>query len=218
MKTHDCIRGSRRLSACGPRPDAGFTLIEVLAVIVILAVLAGALLTAYGPLAGAVEIETQRKDLLLVAAACESYENDHGDFPPSTYPTAMHAEGGGMNRGIECLVTHLWSDGREGLGLDADSLVNTDGDRARNALSDLGTRDLLEIVDQWDNPVAYIHNADYGDEFTYLTWDGEQEVENVVRARQNPSTKSYYKRTSFQLISAGSDGIFDTDDDVTNFE
>lgn len=200
-------------------PRAGFTLIEILAVIVILALLAGALLTAYAPLTGSVEIETQRKDLLMISAAIESFENDEGDYPPSTFPTARLADGGGMNRGIECLVSYLWSDGREGLGLDADTLVNTDGDRARQSVSDLGTRDLLEIVDQWNNPVAYIHNADYGGEFTYITWDEQgQEIESVVRARQNPNTKSYYKRMGFQLISAGPDGLFDTDDDVTNFQ
>jgi len=214
------VAPGRGVSSCaaGSFRRSGFTLIEILAVIVILALLATALLSVYAPNVEAVQIQTQRAEFTKLAAACSQYENDEGDYPPSSFPQKLLPTGGGSNGGIECLVVHLWRDGREGYGMDSDLLVNTDGDRTSRSLTDMGSLDLLEFIDQWENPVAYIHNSDYGGEFLYRTLDSNgEDVENLVQARKNPTTETWYKRTRFQLISAGPDGLFGNDDDVTGF-
>ena len=42
--------------------------------------------------------------------------------------------------------------------------------------------------------------------------------ETPVKARVSPKTGDPYRRQSFQLISAGPDGLFQTDDDIANFK
>ena len=39
-----------------------------------------------------------------------------------------------------------------------------------------------------------------------------------MRARRNPLTDAWHRFDSFQLISAGSDGMLGTEDDIANFE
>jgi len=203
------------------RARAGFTLVELLAVLLILSILGFVLITQLGTAEDSTRASLTRARLQQIQLAIETWESDHGDFPRSAHGDERADAGlDTVNLGAECLVLALWSDGDEGMGLSADELINADGDAARRSLCDLPARDLFELGDLWDNPIAYFHHADYGRVDLYRTYDtatGEP-VESRVQAHQNPRTKLYYAHRGFQLLSAGADGVFGTDDDLTSFE
>jgi hypothetical protein len=105
------------------------------------------------------------------------------------------------------------------MNIHEDNLDNTDGDRTRRSLTMFPTSDLFELVDQWKNPIAYFHHRDYGRKDLYMSYDNASGVllETLVSALKNPKTESFYNPRGFQLISAGVDGAFNTEDDITNF-
>lgn len=203
------------------RARAAFTLLELMAVVVILGILIGLLVTALGGAEESAKVRMTRVELTQLQAAIDAYEREHGRYPPSVLPP----EAGGANAvnvGVEALVATLWSDGYEGGGdLDADALVNTDGDSSKKQFTDFPDRQLFEFADQWGNPIAYFHHRDYERPQMYTVEDqntGELLDDQVV-AFENPATKRYYRHDSFQLISAGPDGRFDTlEDNVTTFD
>lgn len=206
------------------RQSAGFTLIEVLAVLLILSILVAVLVTQLHDSQSAVLMDNARNQLRILGSAIQSYQNEFGAAPPSSFTPAQEVGNDGTNVGNEALVVALWSNKYEAGGLLAevrDQLVNTDGDRSTKQLTDFDTRELLEIVDPWENPIAYIERSDYGQtNRRYRTYDVEskQEVESVPLAFKNPTTGQYYNAQSFQLISAGPDGRFGSADDITPFE
>ena len=202
------------------RTRAGFTLIELLAVLLILAILVGALLYNLRDAKG----QTAQQLLAKLEAAVRSYQNDNGSAPPSSFQPGQEVGNDGTNVGNEALVVALWSKKYEAGGLLADvrdTLVNTDNDRAPKQLTDFDTRDLLEIPDPWGNPIAYIERSDYAlSNRRYLTFEPESPdaSESVPVAFKNKTTGQYFSAQGFQLISAGPDGRFGTDDDITTFE
>jgi prepilin-type N-terminal cleavage/methylation domain-containing protein len=201
------------------RAAAGFTLIEMLAVLAIIAILTAVLVTQIGGARDAVEVRLARVLLQQIDLAVADYEVDHGDWPASSF-AGEGAVPNAINLGGERLVVALWSDGREGAGLSADELGNTDGDQSASALTDIPTRDLFELADPWGNPVAYFHHSDYGRADVYHTFDpvtGERR-ETQVTALKNPKLGRFYEHRRFQLLCAGADGAFGTDDDIANFK
>ena len=68
------------------------------------------------------------------------------------------------------------------------------------------------------------HRADVGDD----GYDAAQEYEvksadggfdrMQVRAAKNPVTGSFFGADKYQLVSAGEDGVFGTDDDVKSYD
>lgn len=193
--------------------QAGFTLVEILAVIVILSILMGVLVFSLGNAQGTANEKLTEARLTAISAALGTYEGDMGDYPMSHFADITTSSASATNQGIEALVQALWKEPMLGLGLSDDMLLNTDGDRANN-------EPLLEIVDMWENPIAYFHRTDYGQHQTYLTYDGDtgEPVESDVVARRHPVTGRWANHQKFQLISAGLDGLFGTDDDICNFK
>jgi prepilin-type N-terminal cleavage/methylation domain-containing protein len=204
--------------------SAGFTLIELLAVLLILAILVGILVVSLRDTEAAARTEIAKQQLMELDGAIKHYMNEFGGAPPSSFQPAQEVGNDGTNVGNEALVAALWSKKYEAGGLLADvrdQLVNTDGDRSTKQITDFDTRELLEIVDPWKNPIAYIERSDYPQSNRrYMTYEVAtgQEVESVPLAFKNPNTGQYYNAQSFQLISAGPDGRFGTEDDVTPFE
>ncbi len=207
-----------------PSPRSGFTLIELLAVILILSILVAVLITNLRDSEGAARAQIARQLLTKVEATVKSYQNEFGAAPPSSFQPGQEVANDGLNVGIEALVVALWSKKYEAGGLlndVRDALANTDGDRSTKQLTDFDNRELLEIVDPWKNPIAYIERADYGlTNRRYLTVEAEsgEQIESVPLAFKNPTTGQYYSAQGFQLISAGADGRFGTEDDLTTFE
>ncbi len=199
---------------------AGFTLIEMIAVLLILSILVGVFLVNIAGTQELVEVQLMRTQLEQISLAASEYEVEEGDYPPSHFDERTGPAPNPINLGIERMLIALWSDGLEGCGLSPDDLDNLDGDRSANRLSDLPTSDLFELLDAWGNPIAYFHHTDYEREDVYQTFDtltGEREEEKV-RALKNPKTKLFFEHRKFQLISAGPDGLFMTEDDITNFK
>ncbi|MEQ1891912.1 MAG: type II secretion system protein [Planctomycetota bacterium] len=203
---------------------AGFTLVELLAVILILSILVWALTKGLFEAMSTTKLQTTRQQLAKLGAAAELYQRELGKYPPSSFEPGQEVANDGKNVGIEAFIVALFSKKFEAGGLledVRDTLVNTDADTSPRQLTDFGTRELLEVPDAWGNPVAYIERSDYSaTNRRYLTVDAatNEEVESAPVAYKNARTGQYYSATSFQFISAGEDGRFGTDDDITTFE
>lgn len=197
---------------------AGFTMLEMLAVMVVLGILVAFLIPNLLSTQEAAEMKATEVKLGHLATAIDGYERRTGSYPPSSFRPDWGVAPNNRNLGIECLVLSLWSDGFEAGGsLSPDELVNTDGDRTAGSVSDLATSELLEFVDAWDNPIAYIESADYNREHVYDAFDAEGFAsEGAVKPLENPTTGRFYNHAKYQLISAGPDGIFNTEDDITH--
>jgi prepilin-type N-terminal cleavage/methylation domain-containing protein len=203
---------------------AGFTLIELMAVLLIISVLTTILVVNLAGAQESSEIQNTRQLIASLDAVIEDYNsNREGDYPRSSFDEASGVSNDGTNVGNEALVVALFSEGWEaggGMTNLADELINLDGDRSGKKLTDFGSRELLEIADAWGNPLAYIHRIDYElKPRPYMTFDGEDgsELISMPKAQMNATTGRFYKARSFQLISAGPDGEFGTEDDITNF-
>lgn len=206
------------------RPRAGFTLVELLAVILILSILVWALSKGLFEGMSASKMQVSKQTLAKLGAAAEHYQREFGAYPPSSFQAGQEVANDGKNVGIEAFVVAMFSKKFEAGGLledVRDQLVNTDGDNAPRQLTDFATRELLEVADAWGNPVAYIERSDYAvTNRRYVTFDAEtsEEVETVPVPYKNARTGQYHAAQTFQFISAGEDGRFGTDDDITAFE
>lgn len=204
---------------------AGFTLIELLAVIVILSILAFFLLTNVFAAREQVEVQNTRAFLTQIAAALSEYEQDAGDWAPSSFRTEWGAAPNAFNVGGEVLYLSLCAEGAEGEGRFDSDPVNSDGDASVLRIPGHESLELWEIPDVWGNPIAYLHHRDYGREDVYSTWDGDtgELVQCTFKARRNEKTGRWHEPRGFQLVSAGPNGVFDLpgselDDDITNFK
>jgi prepilin-type N-terminal cleavage/methylation domain-containing protein len=202
-----------------PNAASGFTLIELLAVLVILSILMVVLLPRLAGFGDSAKEKTTASFLVQLSAAIGEYEDRFGDYPPSQFLDKWGTPPNTTNLGAETLVLSMWSPEWTGTTLPEDRFVNTDHDEAKKSLSRIPKPALLEIRDEWDNPIAYFHRRDYGRADAYVVL-GEDEggEESTVRALKNPVTGQYFQHDKFQLISAGADGYFGTEDDIANFD
>jgi len=203
------------------RAQRGFTLIEMLAVLLIISILATFLVRAMGGGQRVVQLETARAQLQELTGIVSEYYDEFGRYPPSTFPSDLDPQPTATNMGIESLVIALWRDGGDWQAreIPEENLGNSDEDSTKKSLTSFTSSQAFEIVDVWGSPIAYIHRKDYDKEITYLTYDGEGVLqETLVKGLVSPKTGDPYRKRSFQLISAGPDMVFGTSDDVANFE
>jgi general secretion pathway protein G len=79
-----------RLAPRGASPQrAAFTLLEVMAVVVLIAVLAGIVIGVGARASETARATRARAELAVLAAALESYKGVHGDFPRTDDPTQL---------------------------------------------------------------------------------------------------------------------------------
>lgn len=203
------------------RQRGGFTLIEVLAVVLIIAILSAFLVSRLGGAEEAVKASNTRGFIQQLGAAIEVYEGDHNDYPRSTFPKDLDPRPSRTNMGAEMLVIAFFpADGSwAGPALPDDRLVNTDGDDTKRSLTKFPSSEVFEFRDDWDNPIVYLHRRDYAEGADYVTIDSNtgQTVETRVKGVKNPVTGDYFHSGKFQLLSAGEDGVFGTVDDLGNF-
>ncbi len=210
---------------------AGFSLVELLVVMAILSVLGGLAVIGLPRMMRAGDQSLMENVLMQLDAALESYETDakNGDYPPTLLDSDEFPGVGQRtnldNCGNESIILCLNRRGRGSLfdieGMKGVSLTNTDADRTQAVLTSFGPddRELYELVDVWGTPVAYFHHRDYGivENRDLGRATAAEEMLKAVPWR-NPKTRSFYQRDKFQLISAGADMKFNTEDDITNFE
>lgn len=198
----------------------GFTLIEMLVVIGILTLLMTITVIGIGRYQQSGRITDARARIASLSLIIEGYADDHGDYPPSRLAQLGVTDANEVNEGIEALVAALFSKSHTGSRPDDDWLINVDADRADGLDLATGGSGLNELQDPWENPFVYIVNGDYDREQVYRLTDVDAgQVEDVtVRARSNALTETYYEFEGFQLVSAGPDGLWGTEDDLANFE
>ncbi len=198
---------------------AGFTLIELLAVLMIISILITVLVVNLRMGQDATHSGIAKNKLGQLATALGEFSNDKGEFPPSQLSSEL-GTADAVNVGSECLYLALCAEGAPGFESLSKELCNTDRDALPKRPKGFEVQDLFEIADSWGNPIAYIRASDYDREFRYISVDAEtdEETEYTVRAWKNANTGRYEEPSSFQLICAGNDGKFGTDDDLTNFK
>jgi prepilin-type N-terminal cleavage/methylation domain-containing protein len=203
------------------RPSAGgFTLVEILAVLAILSLLMTFVLVATGRHRERGDIVQTQARIAELGNLITVYEVKKGDFPPDHLKDLKIQCDNDLNEGIEACVAALH--GKEhptGVLLTESMLGNTDGDQTGTDFHREGSPFLVEVLDSWDNPIAYFHNASYENASRILMEargdrDGEVAFADAV---VSDVTGVYANADTYQLISAGPDEEFGTEDDITNF-
>lgn len=192
----------------------GFTLVEVLVVIAIIAVLAGLVTVSVQKARSFFHRKATRAEILQLIQAANNYKTEFGDHPP----TFLLEKTNGLNEGNESLLLHLFTRQRGGPFMEEippERLENLDGDRLAGAeLAAIRKRvnplwetpDLLEYCDYWGNPFVYIHHRDYRSrrKLGYQGIDGSRQ--QVIPAK-SAKTGVHHGATSFQIWSFGPNGI-----------
>ncbi len=202
------------------RRSSGFTLVEVLAVLAILSLLMGLAIYGFGK-------QKERGAAVATAGTIEQlellisrFETKKGGPPPDTLAGAKVRADNDLNEGAEALFCGLHARSfPEGDNLGEAMLGNTDEDSTATAFHrEAGITALLEALDAWGNPIAYFTPVSYGKEQRYLMGDpaDPNDPEQRVTARKSEVTGGFANSDRFQLISAGPDRLFGTEDDVTN--
>ncbi|MCZ7646522.1 MAG: type II secretion system protein GspG [Planctomycetota bacterium] len=130
-----------------PSPAAaGFTLVEMLVVLAIVAVLGGLILTAVNAARKRSQVNQTKTIILQVEQNLETYASDFHEYPPS--------DGEDGVKGNERMVEALRTEEMNGPYLGAKEFY----------FKDVNNNGLKEIVDAWGRPLHYVHHRDYGRE------------------------------------------------------
>jgi type II secretory pathway pseudopilin PulG len=178
---------------------------------VIIAILMYFLLPNIVGVGQAARVKTTGGFLEGLSTAISEYENEKGDYPGSSWKEEWGPAPNATNLGIEALVIQLFGSKWESR-LPEDRLKNTDNDESKKALARFPKPTLFELVDEWGNPVAYSHRRNYAEAQVYVM--ANPPGESTFKARMNPQTGQFWNPKTFQLVSAGPDGEFGTEDDI----
>jgi general secretion pathway protein G len=194
---------------------AGFTILELMVVMVIIGILMAAFVFSGASIFRDAVVRRAQTQMTQLSAMLEEFRQIENIFPDDrlsrSIATNVH------NSGSEALFLAFFDQGYSGRLPNQDWLVNTDNDVARKSVTRLPNRDLFEIGDPWGNPVVYFYSLHYEDVQTVIAGaDGFMEEQNV-RAARNETTGAFVAPTGFQLISAGQDGEFGTEDDLLSY-
>jgi prepilin-type N-terminal cleavage/methylation domain-containing protein len=209
------------------RQERGFTLIEVLVVVTILAVLMGLISLLVGRSSREKDNMLSKNLVTTVRNAIDNYQLEFSRPPPMTMAelaaqkkwTGLAVQGNVTNECIECLLVALHHpDFSKRLGDVPTSFGNTDSDIWNKVPEGSEDENAREILDAWRNPIAYIHKNAYGQPVKLLKEDG---TEIEVMAVKKPNG-TYYNPDSYQIISLGPNGVQDDPateepDDIENF-
>lgn len=194
---------------------SGFTILELMVVLVIVGILMTVFVFSGSRLFGDAVEKKGKTQLTQLAAMVEEFRMIENLFPDDRLAGGLAAND--KNSCCEALFVSLFDEGYTGRTPDQDWLVNTDVDVARKAATRLPDRQLFEIGDPWLNPIVYFESLHYGDEVIVLAGPDGVLEEQKVKARTNEKTGGWEAPGGFQLISAGADGLFGTDDDLVSF-
>ena len=201
------------------KTNQGFTLIELLVVLGIIGLLAVALLPNILGAGKKGEITETKARLEVLKGIAEQFARKHGYYPPDNFIGVDFKEkpkADTTNPGIESFVifTHLKNEGGQNLQGNENWLKNTDNDEAGIQITLLNTNKKLEVVDKWGTPFAYFTAASGGyDKAQRIRREDGDEIQ--ARALKDPKTGGYLAPQKYQILSAGPDQVFNTEDDVT---
>ena len=153
---------TRRAGRCGPR-RAGFTLVEMLVVIVIILVLMGVVFRMTGPAAGKQAEAVTVKNLERLKAAIEEFYAEYGQYPPVPYYR------GSQNLGYE----YPWKQGMRSdmIGKFGDQNHETAPLFTFGLMSFLLPRHTGRAGEAWDSLLDNDQWGDYNDQKGDLTRD-----------------------------------------------
>lgn len=198
---------------------SAFTLLELMIVLVILGILGGAFLTVSSNVFEKAAITEAQQRLNVLSTQIEGYRTIEGEYPRDRLPDGLGTNA--INSNAEALFVALFDPKYSGQTPNQNWLVNTDEDSMTEAITRLSSRELYEIGDPWGNPIIYIEALHYASSSALTVWaiEGGMEVpeEQTAGSMRDEETDSFEQPGSFQLISAGPDGWFGTEDDITNF-
>lgn len=199
----------------------GFTLIEILVVIVIIGILASLALVGVNAAIQSAKRSSTESRLKMLEGACQQYRLRWGDYPPSTLTDFGVALSNEVNNGAESLCACLASTLKGGSLLSSikdDEYLNTDMDAAPRNLTTwfFGDNQLREIGDSYAQPITYIHWKDYqrGPAAIRKYVFSQGTPEQMIAIEVSGATKTFLRADSFQIGSAGRDGKIGTEDDV----
>lgn len=200
--------------------SAGFSLVEILVVLTIIGLLmsfSAVAVSRYRETGRITDCDARIQSLTLLA---ESHAERTGGYPPDRLEAlGIAAVDNQVNEGIEACVAALRRQDYAGGRPAEKHLGNTDDDHGERLEAMDGSGALLELLDPWGNPLIYIVNDHYDQETLVLLDDGSSLIEPMpARAVTNPLTGAFHRFESFQIRSAGPDGLMDTEDDLGNFE
>ena len=195
----------------------GFTLMEMMIVLVIIGLLAATFATVGGSLFVKSKERAAKARLQSLAVMLESYRVLEGEYPDDRLPAGVTTNR--HNEHSEALFLALFDPEYTVERPSQEWLVNTDGDGSGRARTMLASSELFEIGDEWGNPIVYFDSLHYGNKLgaVVMAGDGFFEEQTVSPGR-NQRTGSFSEPSSFQLVSAGPDGQFGTDDDIFSYK
>jgi prepilin-type N-terminal cleavage/methylation domain-containing protein len=212
------------------RPEAGFSFIEILVVMGIIAVLVGLGVGVY--MIAVKKAPEVRTDALLakVRTNVDAWRGRFKTYPPSDLNRLPMVTGLPMKIGrpnpsnvsnwaIESLYQCLRMPGFEhNVDLSDPELCNTDEDELDRAFASNGNAALLEIRDAWDSPLVYFLEGDYAsaekDPPIYVNGQGEAVSPKPYRS----SSGGFAQPGGYQIYSMGPDGQPNTADDRLAWE
>jgi prepilin-type N-terminal cleavage/methylation domain-containing protein len=123
---------------------AGFTVVEILTVVTIIAVLVGILIPSITAVRTIARNTQQTAQLTTIALAISAFKNDYGDIPPSSAKNPANLDYSGTQKLTEALV------GWDLMGFHPESEFNSDGmdDSDQEIYPPMGTIDLTDPDDE----------------------------------------------------------------------
>lgn len=211
----------------------GFTLVEVLVVVGIIAMLLALVAPAVVNARTSARRAAIKTEITMLHTALVNYKNEYGSFPPSvsgtlaTDPAARH-----LQRLFPRCVNPQAQVGSVGvtpqtalvswlLGFTTDPASPLQPQAARVKLYDFDTSriasGLFAPVGLANSPYVYVDRTAYGTVAAPAGYVVNSQTYSPQTRTLPSGVGEFFNPDSFQILCAGFDGVFGTDDDMSNF-